>query len=119
MSKSTIPPEKIVLYDALIASHAALERKGKTTPYTSYNGHMTSFLTKDGSMGLRLSVEDRQAFIETFQTELMVQHGRTMKDFVVVPDEVLADLEKMGNYLQQSFEYVASLKPKPSKKKKA
>ncbi|MFT5265293.1 MAG: hypothetical protein ACI8YQ_004044 [Polaribacter sp.] len=47
------------LYDKLIAANPAIERKGKSMPYTSVNGHMFSFLSKEGTMGLRLSREDR------------------------------------------------------------
>ena len=40
---------KLVLYEKLIATNPAVERKGDTMPYTSLNGHMFSLLAKDGS----------------------------------------------------------------------
>lgn len=42
MSKaaSEIPPDKLALYDKLIATNPEIERKGVTMPYTSVNGHM-------------------------------------------------------------------------------
>ena len=43
------PHDKIDLYDQLIATHADIERKGATNPYTSLNGHMFSHLSKDGT----------------------------------------------------------------------
>ncbi len=51
-------------YDALVATHPDVERKGAATPYTSMNGHMFSFLTPDGTLALRLSAADREAFVE-------------------------------------------------------
>ncbi|WP_298902195.1 hypothetical protein [uncultured Psychroserpens sp.] len=104
-------------YDLLIESHPKIERKGKTMPYTSVNGHMFSFLSKDGTMGLRLSADDRADFIQTFNTKLMEQHGRIMKEYVSVPDTLLTDLETLSKYLDKSFSYTSGLKPKPTKKK--
>ena len=119
MSKSTsAAPEAVTaLYDALIAAHPAIERKGKTTPYTSMNGHMFSFLAKEGDMGLRLSADDREAFIAAHNSALMEQHGRVMKEYVRVAPELLNDAETMSTWLEKSFTYVSSLKPKPTKRK--
>lgn len=113
----SIPTDKLELYDQLIASFGKLERKGKTTPYTSLNGHMTSFLDKTGRMGLRLSQEQIEEFITEHRSMRMEQHGRTMKDFVVIPDSLLADQKSMLNYLELSTAHTAGLKPKPTKKK--
>lgn len=112
------PTTPLELYNQLIKENPSIERKGKTTPYTSINGHMFSFLSKEGKMGLRLSNEDRAAFIEKFQSELMMQHGRTMKEYVEISEELLSDTTLLSTYLKKSLEYVSGLKPKPSKKKK-
>ena len=48
----------------------------------------------------------------------MEQHGRIMKEYVEVPDNLLPEIEQLSKYLQKSFDYVSSLKPKPTKKKK-
>ncbi|MGB0368404.1 MAG: hypothetical protein ACPGD8_03300 [Flavobacteriales bacterium] len=113
----SIPADKLELYNAVIAAFGKLERKGKTTPYTSHNGHMTSFLDKSGIMGLRLSSEDIDAFISEHDSKLMEQHGRIMKDFVLIPDSLLANQKSMLTYIEKSYEHTASLKPKPTKKK--
>jgi len=78
---------------------------------------MFTFLSKDGIMGLRLSENDRAAFREKFKSELMVQHGRTMKEYVQVPNTLLENTELLSTYLISSYEYVTTLKPKPTKKK--
>ena len=115
-SKKAAPGNRVELYDQLIAAHPDIERKGKTMPYTSLNGHMFSFLSKDAHMGLRLPADEREKFLRDYDTELMEQYGSIMKEYVKVPDELLSDTDKLSEYLQISFEYVSTLKPKPTKK---
>ena len=49
--------EKLKIYDELISKCSRFERKGKTVPYTSANGHMFSLLNKAGEIGIRFSKE--------------------------------------------------------------
>jgi len=119
MSKtSSLPPQdKIDLYDQLIATNPEIERKGKSMPYTSLNGHMFSYLSKSGSLGIRLPKEVREDFLERYNTTLYESHGAIMKEYVTVPDELLENTEELKKYLKLSYEYVKTLKPKPTKKK--
>jgi len=112
----TIPEENLQFYNHLIALMPEVERKGKSTPYTSLNGHMFSFLDKDGVMGLRLSKKDREGFIQDFKTGLMEQHGRIMKEYVKIPHDLLKDAQILKSYLKKSYDYIKTLKPKPTKK---
>ena len=112
-----IPKEKLALYDKLITSHPDIERKGVTMPYTSVNGHMFTYLSKSGSLGLRLPKDEREAFLEKYNATLFESHGAIMKEYVTVPDDLLSKTEKLKPYLEISYAYVKSLKPKPSKKK--
>ena len=57
-------PEHIALYDKLISTAKDVERKGDTMPYTSHNGHMFSFLTKEGPLALRLSKTEIEPFLK-------------------------------------------------------
>jgi TfoX/Sxy family transcriptional regulator of competence genes len=116
MSKD-VYTDKLELYEKLIATHPDIERKGKTMPYTSHNGHMFSLLSKSGSLGIRLPKEEREAFLEKYKTPLFEQYGAIMKEYVTVPDELLENTEELKKYLSLSFAYVKTLKPKPSKKK--
>ena len=104
-------------YDRLLQTIPEIERKGKTMPYTAVNGNMFSFLDKEGNMGLRLSPKDRDEFTSHNKAVLMEQHGRVMKEYVKVPFELLRDTNSLSKYLQKSYDYVLSLKPKPTKKK--
>lgn len=104
-------------YENLVKLFPSIEQKGKTMPYTSLNGHMFSFIDKEGKMGLRLSEEERNKFIKEFKSSLMEQHGRIMKEYVVVPNRLLKNTNKLSKYFEKSVDYVSSLKPKATKKK--
>ena len=107
-----IPGDKLELYEKLVATKPGLERKGAKVPYTSLNGHMFSFLTKEGVLALRLPTKEREQFLEDYSTKLCEQHGRVMKEYVEVPDSLLTETEALREYFDISHEYVSSLKPK-------
>jgi len=99
-------------YEAAVATLKNVERKGKTMPYTSVNGHMFSFLDKEGRLSIRLEETLREKFISDYKSKLSEQHGRIMKEYVLVPDSIVNNATKLSKYLQLSFKYVSSLKPK-------
>jgi hypothetical protein len=113
----SIPPERLDLYDRLIATRPGVERKGATMPYTSLNGHMFSFLTEAGTLALRLPASERVAFCDRYGTTLHEAHGTIMKEYVTVPDSLLEDTESLARWFAASHEYVESLKPKPTRRK--
>ena len=86
--------------------------------YTSVNGHMFTIFSTDAKLGIRLSKEDRQAFLEKYGTTLLATYGAVMREYVTVPDELLENTEELQPYLVKSYDYVTSLKPKPTTKKK-
>jgi TfoX/Sxy family transcriptional regulator of competence genes len=109
--------DRLALYDALLATIPAIERKGATMPYTSVNGNMFSLLTADGTLALRLPTAEREAFLKKYKTTLCVQYGAVMKEYVSVPAALLANTRQLAKYLAVSHEYARSLKPKPTTKK--
>jgi len=94
-------------------------RKGGTIPYTSLNGHMTSYLTDSGSLVLRLSPEDRNRFLAEHRTALHVAHGVIQKEFVDVPDSLLADTGALSPWFAASLGWVGSLTPKATRRTKS
>ncbi|MGZ4778356.1 MAG: hypothetical protein ACXVIJ_02350 [Thermoanaerobaculia bacterium] len=106
------------LYEKLVATNPQVERKGDTMPYTSRNGHMFSVLTKEGKLALRLPTEERNAFLEKYKTTLCEQYGHVMPEYVVVPESLLAKTRELKSFFDISYDYVGSLKPKPTTKKK-
>ena len=86
--------------------------KGATMPYTSLNGHMSSFLDADGRLALRLEKTDRARFLDDFENALCTAHGRVMKEYVLVPEDVFFDESLIRPYFEQSWAYAKTLKPK-------
>jgi hypothetical protein len=121
MSKATseASADKLVLYEKLVATLPGVDRKGATVPYTSVNGHMFSYLSKTGTLALRLPQEAREEFLEKYKTRLCEQYGIVQKEYVEVPDALLAKTSELKAYFALSFAYVSALKPKPTARKKA
>src|SRR5262245_27520852 len=120
MGKATpaAPADKVALYDKLVATNPQVERKGATMPYTSHNGNMFSFLTKEGALALRLPEEARVEFLKKYKAKLCEQHGVVMKEYVEVPDELLKKTAELKRYFDLSLGYVSALKAKPTKRAK-
>jgi hypothetical protein len=60
----------------LVATNPNIERKGDTVPYTSLNGHMFSYLGKDGRLALRLPTGEREVFLKKYNSKLCEAYGR-------------------------------------------
>jgi TfoX/Sxy family transcriptional regulator of competence genes len=120
MGKKTPPVPAAVLdsYERLVATNPSVERKGATMPYTSLNGHMFSFLTKTGTLALRLPEKEREAFLKKHRTKLCEQHGSVLEEYVEVPAALLNKTQELKRFFDLSYAYVASLKPKPATRKK-
>jgi TfoX/Sxy family transcriptional regulator of competence genes len=114
---NNIPADKLSFYDKLIATNPKIERKGAANPYTSLNGHMFSYLNSSGSLALRLPKEEREKFLKKYKTTLFEAYGAVMKEYVTVPDSLLQKTDELRKYLDLSYEYISTLKPKPTKKK--
>ena len=104
--------EKLAIYDQLVALCPRFERKGKTVPYTSANGHMFSLMNKEGELGFRYSKEVQVKYIEEWGSTILKSHGATMRGYVLIPNHMLGDLDKLAEYLNESYDYVMSLPPK-------
>jgi len=104
--------EKLEIYDKLVDKCPRFERKGKSMIYTSANGHMFSILNKDGQLGIRFSKEVQENYIKEFNTTLFKSYGAVMKGYVLIPDHMLEDLDKLAEYLDEGYDYVMSLEPK-------
>lgn len=108
--------KNLELYDKLVDLCPDFERKGKTMPYTSANGHMFSLLNKAGELGIRLSKDEGKQFMQKYQTGEFKSHGAVMRGYVLIPESMLTDLPTLSTYLNSGYHYVQSLKPKPTKK---
>jgi hypothetical protein len=87
-------------------------------PYTSLNGHMFSQLTKENRVALRLPADARDAFLTKYKTTLCTQYGVVRKEYVLVPDALLAKTTELKRHFEASHAYVSSMKPKPTTRSK-
>jgi hypothetical protein len=117
--KNNIPADKLALYEKLVATIPEIERKGAANPYTSLNGHMFTYLNPSGTLALRLPTEEREKFLKKYKTTLFEAYGAVMKEYVTVPDALFKNTKALQPYFQMSVEYIRTLKPKPTTKKKS
>jgi len=112
-----VPNDKVALYYKLIATNPAIERKGDANPYTSLNGNMFTLLHQS-RLAIRLPDDERENFLKKYKTTLYEAYGTVMPEYVAVPDGLLENTKELKKYLDLSFTYVKTLKPKPTKKKR-
>src|ERR1700736_6683923 len=112
----TARSDKLALYEKLVATNPNVERKGATVPYTSVNGHMFSYLSKEGKLALRLPAAEREAFLKKYKARLCEAYGIVQPEYVEVPDSLLSSTRELKRFFDCSYAYVSSLKPKPTTK---
>lgn len=99
-------------FTKLIAEFPELEVKGKKFLYTSINGHMFTYLDPDGNLGIRLSKDDHDSFVEEHKTKPFVQYGATMRGYVSIPQDKLTDTKFLKKLVEKSLKFIKSLPPK-------
>lgn len=104
--------ENLKIYDHLVEHCPRFERKGKSMPYTSANGHMFSLLNKNGELGIRFGKDKQEAYMASLPTTQFKSHGANMRGYIVIPQTLLKDQEKMISFLNESYDYVMTLEPK-------
>ena len=115
--KPTAAKPKVELYEKLIATIPNLERKGDANPYTAVNGNMFTPLHQSSRLAVRLPDAKREEFLKKYKTTLFEAYGAIMKQYVAVPDAMLKNPKELKKYLEFSYEYAKTLKPKPTRKK--
>lgn len=107
------PVEALERYrEVVTASSRDIEVKGAKNPYTSRNGHMFSFLDRDGTMALRLSDELCEAYGRDYSTDPVMQYGSVMRGYVAVEPELFEDVTTLTEWLDRSYDWIGSLDPK-------
>lgn len=104
--------DKLSLYDQAIAKCPRFERKGKNMVFTSANGHMFSQLNKEGELGIRFSKGKQEQYIQELETSTFTSYGATMQGYVLMPESLWDDLERVAQYLDEGYDFVMSLDPK-------
>jgi hypothetical protein len=79
---------------------------------------MFTVFSTEAKLGIRLPKAERETFLEEFNTTILKSYGYNMPEYVTVPEALLEDTETLEPYLKLSYDYVTSLKPKPTTKPK-
>jgi hypothetical protein len=106
---------KLAAFGRLVANAPGLELKGAANPYVAVNGNMIAYLHPRGALALRLPPAERDAFLAAFDTTLFEAYGVTQKEYVTVPDGLLADTDRLQGHFGCAIDYVSGLKPKAKK----
>lgn len=104
--------EQLKIYEKIIAKCPRFVRKGKSSPYTSANGHMFSQLNKEGEIGIRFSKDVQKKYLDEWNSSHFKSYNSIMHGYVLVPQEMLKDINRVAKYLDESYDYVMSLDPK-------
>jgi len=75
-------------------------------------------LLHESRLAIRLPEAERERFLKKYKTKLYEAYGTVMREYVAVPDSLLQNTKELAKYLDLSYEYAKTLKPKATKKKR-
>jgi TfoX/Sxy family transcriptional regulator of competence genes len=113
-----VPPENVALFAQVLQGFPEAEpRRMFGCPCAFIRGNMFSGLHQE-SMIFRLSPEDRAAFLALPGAAPFVpMEGRPMREYVVAPPVMLAELEELARWMRKAFDFARSLPPKVKTKR--
>lgn len=103
--------ELVQHYRACIARSGQFEFKGKANPYTSANGHMFSQINKDDQLGIRLPKPRQEQLLAEFGAGPFKSYGATMRDYVCLTPDMLAQADLVTALLDEGFAFVSAMLP--------
>ena len=112
-------PDKLKKYlEDKLADTPCEQRQMFGCPVYFVNGNMFAGLHQDDVM-VRLSEEDRAKIMEEYDEAHLFEpmKGRKMKEYMVLPEELVSDEELFYEWLERSYGYASSLPPKKPDKK--
>jgi TfoX/Sxy family transcriptional regulator of competence genes len=112
------PPELIAAFDAAIAGKPGVERRQMFGyPSAFLKGNLLAGLFQDQMM-VRLSEADRAKATVEAAARPFAPGGRPMREYVVLPPEIVADKRKLDAWLKRAIAFVGTLPAKKPKKPK-
>jgi TfoX/Sxy family transcriptional regulator of competence genes len=113
------PPELIEFLDKTMLPFACSRRPmfGSIAYFVNHNMFIG---VHEDNMILRLSEKDRKEMLSTHDEVAPFEPmpGRVMKEYVTFPESVYGNIEDFRKWLNRSYRYTASLKPKVAKQRK-
>jgi len=79
---------------------------------------MFSFVDKNGEFAFRYYEARKKELIEEIGGKESIQYNSVMRGYIVVPENLMDNFNKLAELFKESYKYISSLKPKPTKKKK-
>jgi TfoX/Sxy family transcriptional regulator of competence genes len=108
------PPALVALFDAALAGKASVERRQMFGyPAAFLGGNLITGLFQDHMM-VRLSEADRAKALAEGGVPF-APGGRPMREYIVLPNDVIADKRRLGVWLRRAIAYGETL---PAKKPK-
>jgi len=107
------PPELIAFFEAVMRGFPRIEkRKMFGYPCRFLNGNLFTGLHQEDWL-IRLGEGDRNAIIEKYDTkQFEPMAGRVMREYVLLPEEILEDEDLLQHWIERSYSFAGSLPPK-------
>ena len=118
MAWTKSPQSLIDLFDKSVPSSVTVaRRKMFGYPAAFANGNLFIGLHQNDFI-MRLSEEDHTRFSARYGERIFEpMKGRPMREYVRLPEELLADARKRAAWIRRSLEYAEGIKPKARRKK--
>jgi len=110
------PPELVSTFHAVVPGPPVVTRKMFGFPAAFANGYMFAGLFEDQFI-VRLSDHGRDELLADGGS-LFQPRGRPMKEYLVVPPEIVADPPALSGWVKKALAYVKRLEPKTAKTRK-
>lgn len=107
------PPELVRTFQAVVPGPPVVTRKMFGFPAAFANGYMFAGLFEDQFI-VRLSEHGRDELL-AYGGSLFQPRGRPMKEYLVVPPEIVADPPALSGWVRKALVYVKRLEPKTTK----
>jgi TfoX/Sxy family transcriptional regulator of competence genes len=119
MAWTKSPQPLIDLFDKSVPSGASVSRRKMFGyPAAFANGNLFIGLHQNDFI-VRLSEADRARFSAQYGERIFEpMKGRPMREYVRLPEELLADARKRASWIKRSLEYAEGVKPKAEIKPK-
>lgn len=113
------PPDLVERFEAAVAGIEGLElRKMFGYPAGFVGGNMTTGLHQE-SWIVRLDEDERRSRSDAGWAGFEPMAGRPMREYVTLPDEVVADPDEARAWVERAAAYVRTLPPKQPKPRRA
>src|SRR5216683_3288821 len=118
MAWTKSPQPLIDLFDKSVPSSVTVSRRKMFGyPAAFANGNLFIGLHQNDFI-MRLSKEDRARFSAEYGERIFEpMKGRPMREYVRLPEELLADARKCAPWIKRSLEYAEGIKPKAQRRK--